>query len=310
MVEVGTFRGLKWLQSLKINDCKTVGLPAGVFEDIGTLDSLEFYGGTMDTLVADSLRGLIIRKDKTLYEPKGLLSFQSTTLKSGRLPTGFLSPILNYTSAIVFNNVDLFKVKSGLFNGSSVLEKIDLGRNSYTFLPPDLLNGVDSLNTLALDGVSWYCGCVNGWFIDWAGKRGVTVEGNLLCAKPTNFTNTGFRYFYNQNCVATPSTNTGLGVSLAGVWLPIQDLVVYGVTLITLILSITSLGCICCIKKSMKSGGHQKLNVRPANGTTGGSKFKDAVNRAQAAQRTGPGRRKTSSHGGKVTPSDVAVGWD
>lgn len=310
MVEVGTFKGLGWLQRLKVQDCQTVGLPAKVFADIGYLDSLEFYGGNMDTLVADSLQGLLISKDKTLYEPKGLLSFQSTTLKSARIPTGFLSPIANNISAVTFNNVDLFKVKSGLFNGTKILEKIDLGRNSYTYLPPDLLTGVDSVNTLALDGVSWFCGCINGWFINWATQRGATIEGSLICSTPTDQTNVGFRYYYNQNCVTKTSTNEGLGVSLAGIWLPIQDLVVYGLTLITLVLSIVSLGCICCIKKSLKSGGAQKINVKPSNGAPGQSKFKNMVQRAQAANKQ---QKRKPSNSGKVTPSEVSVGiggWD
>lgn len=236
-----------------------------------------------------------------------------TTLLTARLPTGFFSPVAKNISAITIKNADFYKVKGGVFESSPSLQKLDLSGNSFTYLPPGLFDNLTSLNDIALDGIAWYCGCVNGWFFDWAVSNGASITGGMVCSTPSTLTSKGFRPYYLSTC----KTTTGLGVSLGDTWLPIQDLVIYGVTLITLILSITSLGCICCIQKKIKGGAggsggapkSQKINVRPSNGTTGGSKFRDAVQRAQAANRAGGRRKVSTNHSGKVTPSDVTMNW-
>jgi len=232
-VEDGTFYGLSWLQSLKIQDCNVVALPANVFADIGSLDRLEFYGGTVDNLVADSLKGLTISKDSTLYEPKGLLSFQSIQLKAGKLPSGFLSST-SLTNEIVFNNVDLFKIDDTLFSSSSNLKKLDLGRNAFTSLPSGIFDGVTGMSTLALDDIKWNCICTNTWIFDWTTTKGVTLTGTLTCKTPTAVADTGFYYYHTTTCVPP--------VTPAPVWiLTTQDAVSLGAVGLTLVIGVVAL---------------------------------------------------------------------
>ena len=60
VIEDDAFLGLDWLQRLVFINCHLLDLPRRAFEAIGTLDSLEFYGGAIETIHTNSLFGEIL----------------------------------------------------------------------------------------------------------------------------------------------------------------------------------------------------------------------------------------------------------
>lgn len=83
--------------------------------------------------------------------------------------------------------MDLNTLDASMFSNNTKLRFVSLGYNSFTELPADLLNGLNSLAELHLYDTQLDCECSKLWFFDHAETTKLKIRGDITCATPADW---------------------------------------------------------------------------------------------------------------------------
>ena len=136
----GLFEGLSALDSLDLRGNALSELPAGLFEGLSALYSLYLGGNALSELPAGLFEGL-----------SALTSLDLGGNALSELPAGLFDGLTALRSLDLGGNA-LSELPAGLFDGLTALRSLDLGGNALSELPAGLIDGLSALDSLDLGG--------------------------------------------------------------------------------------------------------------------------------------------------------------
>lgn len=186
ILDKAAFTDFGYVEEVKIINCDILSLPVEVFAHFGDVNLFHILGGSISNMVADSFKGLDVKRMTTVPNPVGEFAIINSELTSGALAFGALFNMAN-TERVLIENAHLSTVTSDMLYALGKLNYVSLSYNTFTSIPNNVFANVLALSNVDMYGIKWDCSCTNLWFLEYLDENNITMNGDIVCETPVNY---------------------------------------------------------------------------------------------------------------------------